>query len=178
MTDIGYVYSVVKEVNIGGEWHMVMVNGLPMVKIGFSKEPEVRHEEPVRESSTWHPERFRCIDLKKVPSMRDAEKKLHTFFEEDNITPAYPKGGVEWFVVSLERVKMVFEALKQKGKEPYKHKHPSISIELVQNILNTITIEEYDSVRPEGYPSIQDIRDGYFGEDRTDIAMLVPTVRR
>lgn len=176
--DPGEVYAVVKEVNVGGRWRMVTADGIPMVKLGKSKESDVRHEEPVRESSTWHPERFTCIFKKRVPSMREAEKKLHTFFEEDNVIPAYPKGGVEWFVVSLERVKMVFDALKTQDKEPYQHNVPPISMDVFQQFLGTTTIEEYDTVRPEGFPSIQNIRDGYFGEDDTDIAMLMPNVRR
>ena len=180
MEDPGEVYAMIKEVRVGNEIFKVTVEGGGvLVKIGRSKDERTRNNEANSESSTWHPESIRTICVKRVPSMRKAEDKLHCFFQENNVKPAYPRGGVEWFVISnIDRVVAVFEALETDTKEPYKHTAPQISTDTLRAFLKTCSVETYDSIRPVGFPSIQDIRDGYFGMDCTDISMLVPVTRR
>lgn len=112
MTDPGFVYLFVKAVIVNGISITLRANNLPICKIGVSIHPPDRQAEAVGEASTWHPEEFRLLYMKPVPSVKFAEDKLHDFFKETNVTPAYPKGGREWFLVDPDRVRCVMEALE------------------------------------------------------------------
>jgi hypothetical protein len=112
MTDPGFVYLIVKSVLINGARHLCCANNMPMCKVGKGIHPPDRLAEAVGEASTWHPEEFQLLCMKFVPSMKFAEDKIHEFFKETNVTPAYPKGGIEWFLADPARVRWVMEALE------------------------------------------------------------------
>jgi hypothetical protein len=112
MSDPGYIYCIVKRVRTRSGSFIVEANGVPLCKLGKSIHPPERHAEAVGESSTWHPEEFVILFLKWVPSMRTAEDKVHAFFEEETVLPAYPKGGVEWILAQPDRIRHVFDALE------------------------------------------------------------------
>ena len=112
MSDPGYIYCIVKHVRTQNASYIVEVNGIPLCKVGKSIHPPERHAEAIGESSTWHPEEFIIRFVKWVPSMKTAEDKVHMFFEESSVLPAYPKGGVEWILAHPERVRHVFDALE------------------------------------------------------------------
>lgn len=97
---------------MNGEWFLVEAKGLVQCKLGKSIRPPDRLTEAMSESSTWHPERFRILFFKSVPSMKDAEDTLRTFFGKTHITPAYLKGGIEWHLVQPERARHLFEAIE------------------------------------------------------------------
>ena len=113
MTDPGFVYLVVKVVIVSGMRHILhCANNLTMCKVGKSLRPPDRLAKAEGEASTWHPEEFQLLYMKYVPSMKFAEGKIHEFFKETNVTPAYLKGGREWFLSDPNRVRCVMEALE------------------------------------------------------------------
>jgi hypothetical protein len=97
---------------VGNQFFLVTANGIPLCKVGYSIHPPDRHAEAIGESSTWHPEEFTILFFKWVPNMKVAEDKVHAFFQEQTVLPAYPKGGVEWILAQPDRVRYIFEALE------------------------------------------------------------------